>query len=81
LKLKALQTRMIAEGLARGVINSRIGRINFVFSWAVSEEMAPPSLAHALSTVRGLQRGRTDARETEPIRPVNVARPGSASRS
>ena len=80
LKLKALQRMMIngytdangtvRRGLSRGVINSRIGRIKHAFAWAVSEELARPSIAHSLATVRGLQRGRTDARETAPIKPV-----------
>lgn len=61
---------MIEAGLSRGVINSRIGKIKRVFRWAVSEELAPPSHMHALSTVMGLQKGRTPAREVEPVKPV-----------
>ncbi len=41
LALKALQGRMIEDGLSRGVINSRIGKIKRIFRWAVSEELAP----------------------------------------
>ena len=41
-----------------------------MFRWAVSEQLANPSIAHALDTVPGLRRGRTDARETPPIQPV-----------
>lgn len=70
LALKALQVRMIETGLSRGVINSRIGKIKRVFRWAVSEELAPASLMHALSSVMGLQKGRTKAREAAPVRPV-----------
>lgn len=70
LALKALQVRMIQDGLSRGVINQRIGIIKRVFRWAVSEQIAPPSLCHSLATVMGLQRGRTDARDTAPIKPV-----------
>jgi integrase len=83
LKLKAIQSLLIkgytdadgahVAGLARHTVNARIGVIKRVFRWAVSEEMAPPSLAHALDTVRGLQRGRTDARETAPVLPVDDA--------
>lgn len=71
LKLKAVQGQMVRDGLSRGVVNARIGKIKRVFKWAVSEELAPASLAHALATVEGLQRGRTDARETTPIKPVD----------
>lgn len=68
--LKAIQHHMIQTGLSRRVINSRIGRIKRLFRWAVSEELAPASLSHSLDTVAGLQRGRTEAREIEPVSPV-----------
>jgi integrase len=71
LALKALQVRMIDDGLSRGVINSRIGKVKRMFRWAVSEELAPASLDHSLNTVMGLQKGRTKARESEPVEPVD----------
>ena len=36
-------------------------------------EMIPASVYQAVATVPGLKRGRTDARETEPVRPVAQA--------
>lgn len=71
LALKALQVRMTDDGLSRGVINSRIGKVKRMFRWAVSEELAPASLVHSLSTVMGLQKGRTKARECDPVEPVD----------
>ena len=71
LALKALQAKMIEERLSRGVINSRIGKIKRMFRWAVSEELAPASLVHSLDTVMGLQKGRTKAREADPVQPVD----------
>lgn len=69
--LKAVQTYMIEkEDLSRGVINDRTGRIKRMFEWAVSEELLPASVSQALRTVKGLRRGRTHARETEPVKPV-----------
>jgi hypothetical protein len=59
LALKALQQRMIEEGLSRPVINSRIGKIKRVFRWAVSEVLCPPSVMQGLQAVMGLQRGRS----------------------
>ena len=41
-----------------------------MFSWAVEEELVPGSIMHALREVKGLRRGKTDARETEPVKPV-----------
>ncbi len=61
---------MIDAGLCRGVVNQRVGRIVRMFKWGVSEEMAPESAWRSLTTVRGLERGRTEARETEPVKPV-----------
>lgn len=79
-KLKAVQAILITgftdqkgrfwRGLARPTVNARISSIKRIIAWAVSEELAPPSLAHALSTVRGLQRGRTMAPEPPPVQPV-----------
>ena len=70
-RLKVVRERCIAEGWSRGFINQRIGKIKRVFKWAVSEEMVPSSTYQALTTVTGLQRGRTKARETEPVCPVD----------
>jgi integrase len=70
LKLKALRGSMIEAKLCRNTINQRIGRIVHVFKWAASEELVPASVHQALKTVSGLQKGRTDATESEPVRPV-----------
>jgi integrase len=61
-------------GLCRGVANQRIGRIRRMFKWAVENELVPPMVYHGLQAVRGLQRGRSQARETEPVRPVPMDR-------
>ena len=61
---------MLDDGLCRGVINQRIGRIVRMFKWGVSEELVPEAVHRALATVRGLERGRTAARETDPVGPV-----------
>jgi integrase len=41
-----------------------------MFRWAVSEELVSESTHAALATVAGLQRGRSPAREREPVKPV-----------
>ena len=73
LALKALQMHRINAGLCRGVINSRIGKIKRVFRWGVSEQLASPDVLHGLESVMGLQRGRTEARESRPVEPVAEA--------
>jgi len=44
-----------------------------MFKWAVENELVSPSVLHGLQAVRGLQRSRTEARETSPIGPVHLA--------
>lgn len=73
LALKAVRQKMIEADLCRGVINQRIGRIRRMFRWAVENELVPPSVLQGLQAVRGLQRGRSPARETEPVKPVPQA--------
>src|SRR5579862_1662795 len=70
LKLKAVRQSMIDAGLSRGVINQRIGRIVRMFKWAVGEEIIPETVHRALAAVRGLEKGRSPARETAPVEPV-----------
>jgi integrase len=70
LKLKALQRHLIQSGLCRTEINHRVGRVRRLFRWGVSEEMVPETTYRALLAVQGLQKGRSGARESEPVEPV-----------
>lgn len=70
LALKAVQGRMVEFGWSRGVVNHRINRVRTVFKWAVSQEFVLPSVYEALRTVAPLKFGRTEARESEPVKPV-----------
>jgi integrase len=70
LKLKALRQALIDAGLCRGVINQRIARIVRMFRWGVSEQLVGESVHRALATVRGLECGRSEARERSPVGPV-----------
>ena len=70
--LKTVRQHMVDEqDLCRNVVNRRIGRIKRVFKWAVAEELIEPSAYHALQAVTGLRFGRTNARETQPVKPVD----------
>lgn len=73
LSLKALQDQMIEAGHCRRYINDNCGRIKRMFKWAVAQEMVPVAVYQALSTVPSLKRGRTIARESDPVRPVSDA--------
>ena len=61
------------KGLARTTVNDRIARIKMLFRWAAEMLLVPPSVYHGVLAVRGLVRGRSTARETDPITPVASA--------
>ncbi|MEO2046449.1 MAG: site-specific integrase, partial [Pirellulales bacterium] len=71
--LKTVRQEFIDKGLSRGHINAQIRRIVGMFRWAVEEETIPETTHRALAAVRNLKRGRSKAKETEPIRPVDEA--------
>jgi integrase len=71
LSLRAVRHKMVEQGLCRANINKQTSRIKRVFKWAVSEELVPGHVYHALQALGGLRRGRCDARESAPVRPVS----------
>jgi integrase len=72
LALKACRQRMIGLDWSRSYVNSQVDRIRRVFRWAAEEELLPAGVYQDLQTVVGLRRGKSEARETEPVRPVAV---------
>lgn len=68
--LKAVRQTMIEDGLSRGTINQRIGKVKRMFKWAAAEELAPAAVSGALQTVSGLGKGRTKAAEPAAVEPV-----------
>jgi integrase len=68
--LKAVRQDMINSGLCRRTINQRIGRIRRAFQFAVENELVPASVHHGLKAVKGLGRGRSEARESKSVKPV-----------
>ena len=73
LALKAVRQRMIDKGWSRSTINQSIGRIRRCFKWAVENELVRPELYHGLMAVSGLRKGRSEAREPDPVQPVDDA--------
>lgn len=69
-RLTLFQRHLIRQGLSRTTINTRIGRIKRFFKWAASQELVPATVPWGLSTVAGLKKGRTAAKEMPPVRPV-----------
>src|SRR5262249_19154814 len=54
-------------------VNRMTGLVVRFFRWCVENELVPPSVHHGLKAVPGLRKGRTDVRETEPVKPVPEA--------
>jgi len=70
-KLKEVRQHVIEKGHCRRGVNLIVQRIRQAFKWGASEELVPPSVYQSLTAVSGLRAGRTKAKESEPIRPVN----------
>jgi integrase len=70
LALQSLQLRFVGQGKGRKYVNYLTAEIKRLFKWGVSRELVPAMVFHALSSVSGLRKGRTDARESEPVKPV-----------
>jgi len=68
--LKAIRQQLVDRQLARNTVNAMTRRIRRAWTWAASEELVPPGADAALASVKGLRRGRSPARETDPVEPV-----------
>lgn len=69
-KLKQTRAAMVEDGHCRTSINQHCSRIRRAFKWASGEELLPSSVYRTLQDVAGLEAGRTDATESEPVLPV-----------
>lgn len=57
-------------GVCRTTANAFTDLIRRMFRWGVEHEMLPASVYHGLTAVEGLRKGKTTAREGDPVRPV-----------
>jgi integrase len=71
--LAAVRQQMMTDGLCRRVVNKRVSRIKLVFKWATARELVPAAVYQSLATLTGLQKGRTRARDPDPVGPVDDA--------
>jgi integrase len=69
--LKTTRQAWANAGLARSECNRRTNLVRRIFKWAASEELVDAKVYQGLTVVTGLQRGRTAARESIPIKPVD----------
>jgi integrase len=70
LKLKQVRELMVERGWSRRTVNMQTRRLKQMFKWAVENELVPGETFVRLQAVAGLKRGRTPAREPDPVRPV-----------
>jgi integrase len=80
LALKTVRQKMIesvdqktGRPWCRRSINLHISRIRGLFKWGVEQELVSPTVLLGLQAVRGLQKGRSQARESELVKPVPQA--------
>jgi len=70
LALKTVRRAMIEADLCRNEVNKRIRHIVRMYKWAVENELVPATVHYGLKAVTGLKRDRSEARESEPVKPV-----------
>ena len=73
LALESVRQVMIERGNSRGYVNKNVNRIRRMFKWGVAKQLVPPATYQALQALDGLKRGKCDARETDPVLPVDDA--------
>jgi integrase len=73
LQLKSLRQKFVALGWSRSYVNHNVRRLVRMFRWAVSEGRVSPLVPQALAMVAGLRKGKSQARETDPVEPVDDA--------
>lgn len=64
--------KVIRRAMARTTINAHVMRIKRMIRWGVETGLVDAAILPGLMAVRGLAAGRTDARETDPKRPVPI---------
>ena len=70
LALQTMQRILAEKRLTRKTVNSLVGIYKAMFRWANNQEMLPPHVYQALQPVPGLKKGRSPARESQPVLPV-----------
>ena len=70
LRLKAIREEFLQAGLSRRYINDQICRLRRMFRWATENELVPGHVYQSLQAVSGLRRGRSNAREYPPVKPI-----------
>lgn len=73
LSLLAVQQSLVDTGIGRTYVNDLIFVIRHAFKFGVRMQLVPVAVHQALETVESLRKGRSTAREGNPVRPVDDA--------
>ncbi len=71
--MEALQTRMVASGLARSTVNSYSIKARTIVRWGVKKDAVDGAALERLRSVPAVKKNRTTAREPGKVRPVPLA--------
>jgi integrase len=72
IQFEAVRNRWLTTGdRSRSTINKYMKRVVMIVKWAVGRGLMPSSVHETLKCIAPLKYGRCDARETEPIAPVD----------
>lgn len=72
LRFKAMREKIVETGVCRYVVNKYCRHIIRAFKLAAENEKLSAENYNSLKSVESLRKGRTDAKETEPIQPVSL---------
>src|SRR5262249_7945873 len=72
-RLKQVRDDMIELEWSRRYCNKATAIIKRCFAWAAEEELIPAAMSNSLIPVKGLKKGRTEAREKARVGPVSDA--------
>lgn len=72
--LAAVRQVWIENGNARPTCNALTQCVKRAFRWAGANELVPGEVVAGLNTLDGLRRGRSDAYEPDPVKPVPLER-------
>ena len=72
-RLREVREEMLRRGWCRRTINDSVNAVRSLFKWAAGRELIDFTIYQRLTAVEPLRKGKTNARESEPVQPVDEA--------
>jgi integrase len=73
LNLQSFQQILVEDDCSRRYVNRTISKVRRIFKWGTAQELIPPGVHEGLKAVENLKRGRTTAKDYDPVAPVSDA--------